>query len=66
MSNRIPNAKYQIRNFVLNFDIYLKFAMNHVRFMIRPELYAVQETLTFDIIFMMASSSGSSKKGQRR
>jgi len=28
----------------------LKFAMNHVRFMISPELYVVQETLTF--IFM--------------
>ncbi len=24
--------------------------MNHVRFMISPELYVVQETLTFDII----------------
>jgi hypothetical protein len=27
----------------------LKFAMNHVRFMIGPELHAVQEALTFDI-----------------
>ncbi len=32
-----------------SFDIYLKFAMNHVRLMICPELYVVQETLSFDI-----------------
>jgi hypothetical protein len=29
---------------------YLNFAMNHVRFMISPELYVVQEALKFDII----------------
>ena len=28
---------------------HLNFAMNHVRFMISPELYVVQETLIFDI-----------------
>ena len=27
----------------------LTFAMNHVRFMISPELYVVLETLAFDI-----------------
>jgi hypothetical protein len=33
----------------LKFGFDLAFAMNHVRFMISPELYVVQETLAFDI-----------------
>jgi hypothetical protein len=33
----------------LNFEFDLSFAMNHVRFMISPELYVIQETLAFDI-----------------
>jgi len=34
----------------LSFGFDLTFAMNHVRFMISPELYVVQETLSFDIV----------------
>ena len=34
----------------MSFGIDLIFAMNHVRFMISPELYVVQETLVFDIV----------------
>jgi hypothetical protein len=32
-----------------SFGFDLKFAMNHVRFMISPELYVVQETLAFGV-----------------
>jgi hypothetical protein len=39
----------------LNFGFDLKFAMNHVRFMISPELYVVQEALTFDISIFRVS-----------
>jgi len=46
------NVKFQIlKDYSLNFGINLAFAMNHVRFMISPELYVVQETLTFVIHF---------------
>jgi hypothetical protein len=31
---------------------FLNFAMNHVRFMIGPELYVVQETLSSGILFL--------------
>jgi hypothetical protein len=42
-------AKHQkiFRNFY--FEFHLNFAMSHVRFMVSPELYGVQEALTFDI-----------------
>jgi hypothetical protein len=43
-----PNFKFNIWHLVL---FHLEFAMNHVRFMISPELYVVQETLAFDIAF---------------
>ncbi len=56
------NVKFQIQSIIpphpplakggwgdLSFGFDLKFAMNHVRFMISPELYVVQETLTFAI-----------------
>ncbi len=36
----------------LSFEFDLSFAMNHVRFMISPELYVVQETLAFDIFII--------------
>jgi hypothetical protein len=35
----------------LHFGFDLTFATNHVRFMISPELYVVQENLTFEIFF---------------
>jgi hypothetical protein len=33
----------------LSFEVHLTFVMNHVRFMISPELCVVQETLAFVI-----------------
>ena len=34
----------------MNFGFHLKFAMNHVGFMVSPEPYVVQEALTFGIL----------------
>jgi hypothetical protein len=48
MSNECQSSKSEILN-ICALD--LKFAMNHVRFMISPELEVVQEALSFDILF---------------
>jgi hypothetical protein len=49
MSNECQSPKSKILKY-LSFGFDLAFAMNHVRFMISPELYVVQETLAFDIL----------------
>jgi hypothetical protein len=47
---KIPARDRQTKHFSnLSFGFNLIFAMNHVRFMISPELLVVQETLTFGI-----------------
>jgi len=45
----MSNSKIEKLTQNLNFGFDLAFAMNHVRFMISPELYVVQETLAFNI-----------------
>jgi len=48
MPNECQSSKFK-KFCHLSFEFDLAFAMNHVRFMISPELYVVQETLAFDI-----------------
>jgi hypothetical protein len=43
---------YPAAYYILTFGFPLAFAMNHVRFMVSPELYVVQETLKFDILML--------------
>jgi len=62
MSNEFQMSNIKMKASPLSFDIDLKFAMNHVRFMICPELYVVQETLTFD---MQSLSKDLRRKGKR-
>ena len=49
--NQVQNDTFRVQHDFLDFGFDLAFAMNHVRFMISPELYVVQETLAFDIYF---------------
>jgi hypothetical protein len=42
-------SKYFLSFCHLSFRFHLDFAMNHVRFMISPELFVVQETLTLGL-----------------
>jgi hypothetical protein len=53
MLNQFQNESMSKHSFVefchLGLRFHLNFAMNHVRFMISPELNVVQEALTFDI-----------------
>jgi hypothetical protein len=37
------------KSIIINKPKFLKFAMDPMRFMMGPELHAVQETLTFDL-----------------
>ena len=52
-----PVQGLRFQNLIFEFDIPLAFAMNHVRFMISPELYVVQETPKFDIFNPSESSA---------
>jgi hypothetical protein len=50
MSKSLPAAGRQMSNQCqIPKSKFLKFAVNHVRFAISPELYVVQEALTFGI-----------------
>jgi len=50
----------QVQHDSLGFGFNLIFAMNHIRFIISPELYVVQETLASGFAFLILPSQLSS------